>query len=596
MSIGNKNKSDLNILCQKSHILTASYTSAVVEGNFVSTVSVKGHEYRSTSGYPTKKEAENDAAGVALIDILRRDYSGRSFDEVISLLELKFPSKNKKKAKQGVGLSESPSQQERTTAEVIPPPYAQQTAMVHQHPQSMTVASQAGMANFRPHPQGVATTVPSYASVSGIPTTIHSQVLSSVRPHQQQMVGGANVVTATHSQGPMAYSKGVLPQQVQTSVNPISASSAHYYHKGGASLPTQQQPHPHSAYAPPTQAHPGQQPHPHPAYAPPTQAHPGQQSIYAPPTGTYQQMSGGQVQPGIPPPTHGYVYPSPQRGVYMPGPSTPGAARMTPPPGIKVAARFTTPTHSPPPPPVQPPPGFSPQLPITNTQISPNKPLNAIPVSANRQGLPAGSTNQLPSINQQTEVTRPGLNHTKALEVLCERLKLSTPFYKVKESGKAQYTAEVWIGGRSYGSRWISDDFERAKTVAAMEALSRMALTMGTQSNSSTGIGGVYSETFLADKCSDGGEGGGLLYTVYNTLYMWGTHSTCTYTYMYIHTMYMYMYKCTQYMCMYIHTMYMYIVCILQNFVLQDHTTCKMYNVHVVTMDSPITNSKLCSK
>ena len=529
MSIGNKNKSDLNILCQKSHILTASYTSAVVEGNFVSTVSVKGHEYRSTSGYPTKKEAENDAAGVALIDILRRDYSGRSFDKVISLLELKFPSKNKKKAKQGVGLSESSIQQETATAEVIPPTYAQQTAMVHQHPQSMVVASQAGMAHYQPHPQGVATTVPSYASVSGIPTTIHSQVLGSV-PHQQQMVGGANVVTATHGQGPMAYSKGVLPQQVQTSVNPISASSAHYYHKGGASLPTHQQPHPHSAYAPPTQTHPGQQPHPHPAYAPLTQAHPGQQSIYAPPTGTYQQMSGGQVQvqPGIPPPTHGYVYPPPQRGVYMPGPSTPGAARMTPPPGIKVAARFTTPTHSPPPP-VQPPPGFSPQQqPIRNTQISPNKPLNAIPVSANRQGLPAGSTNQLPSINQQTEVTRPGLNHTKALEVLCERLKLSTPFYKVKESGKAQYSAEVWIGGRSYGSRWISDDFERAKTVAAMEALSRMALTMGTQSNSSTGIGGVYSETFLADKCSDGGEGGGLLYTVYDTLYMWGPHSTCT--------------------------------------------------------------------
>lgn len=100
MSIGNKNKSDLNLYCQKSRIAIATYTSSTQDGQFISKVNVNGTEYSSTSGYSTKKEAENDAAGVALIAVLQKEFGGKSIEEALAILEQKHPSKNKKKSKQ----------------------------------------------------------------------------------------------------------------------------------------------------------------------------------------------------------------------------------------------------------------------------------------------------------------------------------------------------------------------------------------------------------------------------------------------------------------------------------------------------------------
>ena len=120
MSIGNKNKSDLNLYCQKSRIAIATYTSSTQDGQFVSKVNVNGTEYCSTSGYSTKKEAENDAAGVALIAVLQKEFGGKSIEEALAILEQKHPSKNKKKSKQAsgnsaVGVAQSGTQVLRNT-------------------------------------------------------------------------------------------------------------------------------------------------------------------------------------------------------------------------------------------------------------------------------------------------------------------------------------------------------------------------------------------------------------------------------------------------------------------------------------------------
>ena len=460
MSIGNKNKSDLNLYCQKAHIPIATYTSELKEGNFHSTVTVKDTHYPSTSGYPTKKEAENDAAGVALISILQKHFGGQTFDDVIALLELRFPSKNKKKSKQGAA-SLVDVMPRKVEGRVEVDSATAQTRPTHTHMQQ----------------QQVVTAFPSQQSVA-----LDHQAVVTCRTVTGQgpshLVTGGGVDSIVTNQTPIAYPKGRSSVGGGTNANQYSGTV--------------------SAQSP---------------------AAPWV-TTYAPPAVMYSQMPQGQVQtnmapssyyivprhsqaPPLNPVLHPHIFHSPPHGgMCSPRPpmsSAAGPVHVTPPPGlqnVQMAARFPVapPSTSSPPP---PPPSFSPRQPITTAQFPPSKPLNAIPVSHDRHGFPTSASSSYNSQDPSSVVQSsppswiPQVDHPKALEALCSRLKLSVPMYQIKEEGNGNFWAEVKVGDKTYQTRWKCDDFDQAKMMAAMEALSQLALTsvdVQRVDNSGTGI------------------------------------------------------------------------------------------------------------
>ena len=600
MSIGNKNKSDLNLYCQKSHIAIATYTSSTQDGQFVSKVNVNGTEYCSTSGYSTKKEAENDAAGVALIAVLQKEFGGKSIEEALAILEQKHPSKNKKKSKQAssnaaVGVAQSgtqvlrnaentqvqrdssssqtdssgtaqhggvartpqmpPSQQQQLQQQepsvesphvvqkqsqihsgspqsvIVRPTPAQSGAMIGQYQTAATYSNQQTV--MRPRSPGV---LQQSQPMSQAPQQQHQQVM--VRPnqsyvadsHSQQAVMQAQDYRADSddawSQGGMMVLQkgggrgggGAHEQGQRTSGQPGSASSANIIHhpttgSGGQAPPTQ-------AYAPHTVG----PYYPMPGYPPASTAAYGQ--YCAPP---YIQPA--YVNQAPPMPTSGHHWPHPQphpphprlinsnpSGAYPPSSTptsygqqtvTPTGVRVgtAPPPGARsMAARFPGNAPSPPPPSsssqqlqsmvpssqgplVPPPPGFSAdQSAASPGQTVPNKPLNVIPVSKlTGQGLPSSATRQDAESANQTDVSKH--LHTKQLEELCRIRNLPAPHYKINEE-KRKFFASVMIGHQSFRTQWPCENMEQAKSTAAMEAITNLALAMSTLSTGDTGIGG----------------------------------------------------------------------------------------------------------
>ena len=101
------NKSKLNTYCQKSHKPVPCYSSEKKGDVFVSTVILDEASYDSINGHLTKKEAENDAAGVAIQAIVQIHSANKSIDELIEGLPA---SKNKKKPKQQKPDTQQPEQ------------------------------------------------------------------------------------------------------------------------------------------------------------------------------------------------------------------------------------------------------------------------------------------------------------------------------------------------------------------------------------------------------------------------------------------------------------------------------------------------------
>ena len=586
MSIGNKNKSDLNLYCQKSHILIATYTSAMQDGLFESRVCVNGTEYSSTSGYSTKKEAENDAAGVALIAILQKEFGGKSIEEALAILEQRHPSKNKKKSKQAlitssVGVAQSETQVYRdaersrvqrdansVTSGQIGGSTAQhggvaQTQMLPQQQkplvESSMVQNLSQIHSGSPQSVTVRPTQTQSGAIIGQYQVTHSHHQTVVRPHvpgalqqseimgqapqqqhQQAMVGSNRAYVGSNSQ--QAVTQG------QDNPNVVWSQGAMTTPKGGGGVHEQVQRTPDQPSASSANIHPTSYPTGSRGQAPPTQG-------YAPLTGPYYyQVQGyppansaayGQnyappyMQPSYmyqAPPTGGNQWPHPQPhpphprlinsnppGAYPPPPSGPqimmptGAQmRVAPPSGARLmAARFpgTAPPSTQQSPPVlpssrpPPPPGFSAnQSAASPPQTAPNKPLNAIPVTQlSGQGLPCGTAGNVKqdveSASQKDSAKSLDFGHTKKLEELCKTRNLPPPQYKINQD-KGKYFAEVRIGGQTFHTQWPCEYFEQAKSTAAMEAMTNLAMSMSTLSTSDTGIG-------------------------------WGVHVHCTYTYMY---------------------------------------------------------------
>ena len=509
MSIGNKNKSDLNLFCQKSRIPIAAYTSVFEDGNFVSTVIVKGNDYRSTCGYSTKKEAENDAAGVALISILQTEFGGKTIEDVLLLLEERFPSKNKKKSKQIANYSEPISQnqvvsrvQMDSTSNAATSPVQTQHTIVSESQQPQLVIAvpmrqeaevasrdQITMSQARTPAQMMVGVQQTNTGGSMVPQSqmYHQQFAVGLQhsdgTRQSQMV--VNQPPVVHpspsyphgvlqplqqppfsNQGQPVHPGGVSPELVQKMASPGIATSANFYAQH------------HDTVRPPLPTH--SQPGPHPLYAPPKKTH--SQLVHGPiqpNASTYNYYA--VARPGMPinyqglPPPPGFL-PPPVPGMYPPRPPTSAAmeVRATRTYGLQrgnIAARFPGAT-----PPISS--GLTPQQMVANTQTSPGKPLNAIPISVDKQGLPAGVTSKDSRTHDATPTTGLENWHTKALADYCQKRNLPQPNYKVTDHGKQKYSAEVRVGRQTYRTHWKCDDFEQAKTVAAMEALANVAVSL----------------------------------------------------------------------------------------------------------------------
>ena len=509
MSIGNKNKSDLNLFCQKSHIPIAAYTSAFEDGNFVSTVTVKGCEYHSTCGYASKKEAENDAAGVALIAILQTEFGGKTIEEVLLLLEQRFPSKNKKKSKQAANYSEPTSQQQVEHRVQMDSSSNTTTNQVRPTPTQHTIVSQpqlVGGPTSRRQEAGQRTiSQPRTPPQVGVPQT---HTVASTVPHGQ-IYNRQGVVESPHSEGTHesqmvvsqpshAYHASSYPQSHQIMQQPPFVNQGHP--RGG--LPEHVQRTANPAVATPANFYAQHQNASRPP--PPTHSQPGPRPIYTPSTGTHPQVVQGHIQPnsqpyvarpgvpvnyqGPPPPPPPGFQPHPHvRGMYPPRPPTNVATgvQATPTPGMRhgnIAARF--PGAAPPISPI-----LNPQQQVASAQTSPGKPLNAIPVSVGRQSHPAGITSQESLTHVATSTAGIQNKHAKALEDFCRSRNLRPPNYRVKHEGRQKFSAEVIVGHQSYRTQWTCDDFEQAKTVAAMEALANLAISLNV---SDTGIEWVY--------------------------------------------------------------------------------------------------------
>ncbi len=602
MSIGNKNKSDLNLYCQKSRIPIPTYTSSTQDGQFISKVRVKDTEFRSTSGYSTKKEAENDAAGVALIALLQKEFDGRSIEEVLAILDQKYPSKNKKKSKpasSSVSVAQSGTQvhnrdagnsqvqTDGTPGQIsgsitqhggvartpqVPPPQnqlQQQEPLVEPHvvqkqsqidsdgPQGVVVsrpmAGQSGemieqsqAAAVYSHQQAMMRPrTPGALQQSQVPRQSYQQAM--VRPYQphvvdsrsqQAVVQDPRYSDVARSQGaitmtPKGGGGGAREQDQRTPGQP-SASSANVIHhtshstteSGGQAPPTQ-------AYAPgpyyyyPMQRYPpantaayyGQyyaQPYMQPAYAHQAPPNPGLHWRHPQPHPPHPRLINSNPPGAYPSPSPPPPLPSGQQTV-MPIGVNVGTA---PPLGARsMAARFPGTAATPPPPrssgqlqpsvpssqrpPLRPPPGFSAdQSAASPPQTAPNKPLNAIPVTQlTGQGLPcstAGDVRQdTESVTQKDASKSLNFGHTKKLEELCKTRSLPAPQYKINQDKGKKYFAEVGIGHQSFRTQWPCESMEQAKSIAAMEAMATLAMSMSALSTSDTGIGGGVHCTYM---------------------------------------------------------------------------------------------------
>ena len=562
MSIGNKNKSDVNLYCQKSHIPIATYTSSVQGGLFISKVCVNSIEYSSTSGYSTKKEAENDAAGVALIAILQKEFGGKSIEEALAILEQRHPSKNKKKSKQAsssVVQSETQVHKDtersrvqtdatsvasgQTGGKTTQQSVVTQTQISPQQQQALVASNVVQNRSHVGGPQSVTVSPPQTQSgaMIGQYQAAYSHQQTVVRPH----IPGAAQQSEVMGQTPQQHQAAVRPSQtytgsysqqrvVQGQVSPMDAGVARgqgamMTAKGGGGAreqvqrtsgqPSAASANVHSASYP---AGSGGQAPPAQAYAPPTAQYHYQVRGYAPPnTLAYGQYYGVQSMPAYmqpsymhqAPPTSGNQWPHPHHPhvvsshsagayPYPPGPQTvmPTGAQVSVVPHRSMAARF--PGAAPPPsqqsltilssPWPPPPPGFSSdQSGASQPLTASNKPLNAIPMTQNSgQGLPCSSggiKQNLESSNQKNVSKTLDFGHTKKLEELCKTRNLPAPNYRISHQ-KGKYVAEVRIGDRLFRTQWPCEYFEQAKSTAAMEAMTNLAMSITTLSTSDTGI------------------------------------------------------------------------------------------------------------
>lgn len=88
-------KSYLNQYSQKKHIATPSYKTESIGEGFSCTVTIEEAQYSSLSSHPTKKEAENDAAGVAVQSIIQTQPQAKNFEDVLKIVEQTSSSKSK---------------------------------------------------------------------------------------------------------------------------------------------------------------------------------------------------------------------------------------------------------------------------------------------------------------------------------------------------------------------------------------------------------------------------------------------------------------------------------------------------------------------
>lgn len=96
--MSNNSKSNLNLYIQKKRINAPVYHTEKTGSGFSCTVTIEETSFSSLSTHSTKKEAENDAAGVAVEAIIQNQPRARSFEDVLKIFENSKKEKQKKTA------------------------------------------------------------------------------------------------------------------------------------------------------------------------------------------------------------------------------------------------------------------------------------------------------------------------------------------------------------------------------------------------------------------------------------------------------------------------------------------------------------------
>ncbi len=207
-SLQSMSKSNLNLYCQKSHIPTPRYVTSQKGDLFYSAVTVNGESYGSVEGHTTKKEAEQDAAGVALLSLVQRHPTANSAEDLIKTVDTEMSSKQNKylagqnlppnSAKKPWAAKQSPQQPFSTTASSARPVTKQNRAIAcrnlspntTQRPMTttttITVTTKAlASQNFSPHLTPSPQAVPQQGLRESL-TTVSAHMLLS--QHQERQV------------------------------------------------------------------------------------------------------------------------------------------------------------------------------------------------------------------------------------------------------------------------------------------------------------------------------------------------------------------------------------------------------------------------
>ncbi len=80
-------KSSLNLYCQKKHITLPVYCCESTSNGFSCTVTIEDTDYTSLTSHSTKKEAEKDAASVAVQAVISYNAPASTMEEVLKLMD-----------------------------------------------------------------------------------------------------------------------------------------------------------------------------------------------------------------------------------------------------------------------------------------------------------------------------------------------------------------------------------------------------------------------------------------------------------------------------------------------------------------------------
>ena len=471
-------KSQLNLYCQKARVSTPSYATEKKGDMFVSQVTVNEATYTSIQGHTTKKEAEGDAAGVALQDFVHLHPKAKSVEELLKIVDNEMNSRHKKQ------LTRLPAEVSTGGPQFVPARSVMQTQSPPMPIPCLQSALQVGQVSNRPviYPSEI-NRQPMMVPMPRIPIRSNSPA-----PHPRPVLPASVSVPISISPRTGTVAVGMIRSQSPSQAN---------YGPMGVSPPRSSFPFAQTNYgvmgmSPPrssfslAQANYGVM-----GVSPPQASHPFAQANYSvmgvsPPQSS---LSLGQTNYNAIHQLYGAMCVS---STQSPLPHTqpnfpPIGAHMTALPSShtrpNIMAMSTALSSNPPAPLSVPSPSPSHHImnPHSITYCDQGTPRGPSIGNSLRWTSSGSSGNSLPVRPVlQAQSTHSHSNFELALEKYCHKHKISPPQYKINEADK-RYTAKVIVNGQEYEGKRDYETFEIAKenvTLIALACIGLEALNM----------------------------------------------------------------------------------------------------------------------